>query len=110
MPSITTEPWSAVSRPAMMRRSVDLPPPLGPSSAVSCPVGISSDTSSRATKSPKDLSTWLKSMLTFAPSDRAWRQGRGGACSSFVVHLRTEDRDDDDARHGDGSEEEGGGI
>ena len=32
---------SACSRPAMMRSSVDLPPPLGPSSAVSWPVGMS---------------------------------------------------------------------
>ena len=27
----------------MIRSSVDLPPPDGPSSAVSCPVGMSSD-------------------------------------------------------------------
>ena len=27
----------------MMRSSVDLPPPLGPSSAVSCPVGMLTD-------------------------------------------------------------------
>ena len=32
-------PVSGKSRPAMMRSSVDLPPPLGPSSAVSLPVG-----------------------------------------------------------------------
>ena len=33
----------------MMRSSVDLPEPLGPSSAVSDPSGTSSETSSRAT-------------------------------------------------------------
>ena len=39
----------------MMRSSVDLPEPLGPSSEVSDPSGISSETSSSATKSPNDL-------------------------------------------------------
>ena len=39
----------------MIRSRVDLPPPLGPSSAVSWPVGMLTDTSSRATKSPKRL-------------------------------------------------------
>ena len=46
----------------MIRSSVDLPPPLGPSSAVSEPDGTSSVTSSRATASPKRFeidSTWM---------------------------------------------------
>jgi hypothetical protein len=38
-PSMTTSPASGCSRPAMTRSSVDLPPPLGPSSAVSEPSG-----------------------------------------------------------------------
>ena len=42
-PSISTVPESGSSSPAMMRSSVDLPPPLGPSRAVSWPVGIDSD-------------------------------------------------------------------
>ena len=41
----------------MTRSSVDLPPPLGPSSAVSEPDGMSTETSSRAAKSPKLLLT-----------------------------------------------------
>jgi hypothetical protein len=41
-----------LSSPAMIRSSVDLPEPLGPSSAVSEPSGISSVTSSSAAKSP----------------------------------------------------------
>ena len=45
------------SSPAITRSSVDLPPPLGPSRAVSEPSGTSSDTSSSATKSPKRLET-----------------------------------------------------
>ena len=40
MPAISIRPVSASSSPAMIRSSVDLPPPLGPSSAVSCPVGM----------------------------------------------------------------------
>ena len=50
----------------MMRSSVDLPPPLGPSSAVSWPVGMLTDTSSSATKSPKRLLTLMTSMLIWA--------------------------------------------
>jgi hypothetical protein len=49
---MTMRPLSGSSRPAMTRSSVDLPEPLGPSSAVSEPSGTSSDTSSRARKSP----------------------------------------------------------
>src|SRR3954468_8999775 len=52
---MTTEPLSGVSRPAMMRSNVDFPPPLGPSSAVRSPSGISTLTSSSATNSPNFL-------------------------------------------------------
>jgi len=48
----------------MMRRSVDFPPPLGPSRAVSCPVGMVTFTSSSATKSPKRFPIPSTSMLT----------------------------------------------
>ena len=41
----------------MTRSSVDLPEPLGPSSAVSEPSGTSSETSSSARKSPKRFVT-----------------------------------------------------
>ena len=41
----------------MIRSSVDLPEPLGPSSAVSDPSGTSSETLSSATKSPKRFET-----------------------------------------------------
>src|SRR2546423_9926214 len=57
LPAMKTLPSSAFSRPAMTRRSVDLPLPLGPRSAVSDPAGTSRLTSSRATKSPKRLFT-----------------------------------------------------
>ena len=64
----------------MMRSSVDLPPPLGPSSAVSEPVGTSSDTSSSATASPKRFEMDSTSMLTPPPS-RARRRGCGRSAS-----------------------------
>ena len=41
----------------MMRRSVDLPEPDGPSSAVSEPVATSTETSSSAWNSPKRFET-----------------------------------------------------
>ena len=69
----TTAPASGCSRPAMTRSSVDLPLPLGPSSAVSEPSGTSTETSSSAVKAPKRLVT---------PCDRDGHQG-------FLSWLRT---------------------
>ncbi len=62
-PSMVTVPESAYSSPAMMRSRVDLPPPQGPSRAVSWPVGMVTLTSSSATKSPKLLVQARTSML-----------------------------------------------
>src|SRR3954471_21780706 len=59
-----TSPTSGTSRPAITRRSVDLPLPLGPSSAVSDPLATSTETSSRATKSPNRLVTLRASIAT----------------------------------------------
>ena len=56
-PAMKTEPPSGVSRPAITRSRVDLPLPLGPSSAVSEPPGTSIETSSRATNVPKRFET-----------------------------------------------------
>src|SRR3569623_1996645 len=102
LPSITTEPLSAFSSPAMIRSSVDLPPPLGPSSAVSWPVGMVRFTSSSATKSPNRLLTWEMSMLMASSGflllgRRCFTPGAAG----------TQDRDDDDAEHGGEREDEG---
>src|SRR4029453_6581694 len=52
------------SRPAITRSSVDLPLPEGPSRAVREPLGISTDTSSRAVKAPKRRAAWGKEMDT----------------------------------------------
>ena len=47
----------------MIRRSVDLPLPLGPSRAVSEPSGTVIETSSTATKSPNRLLAFSTMML-----------------------------------------------
>ena len=52
LPSIRTEPVSAVSKPATMRSAVVLPQPDGPSSATSSPGAISMDSPSRARVAP----------------------------------------------------------
>src|SRR3712207_1558780 len=88
-------PESADSSPAMIRSSVDLPPPEGPRSAVSCPGGIVTFTSSSATKSPNRLVTPVMSMLM-------WFSLLRSRISGFL--LRTQRRHDDQA--GDAHEDE----
>ncbi len=56
-PAIATVPRSGRSKPAMTRRSVDLPDPLGPSSAKSSPGRTSSVASSRARAGPNQRAT-----------------------------------------------------
>jgi hypothetical protein len=64
---ITTRPASGASSPAITRSSVDLPEPLGPSSAVKLPSGTEIETSSRATKSSNRLQTFSAAMAMPAP-------------------------------------------
>src|SRR4051812_39493323 len=59
-----TSPPSAASSPAITRRSVDLPLPLGPSSAVSDPLSTLIETSSSATNSPNFFVTLRASIAT----------------------------------------------
>ncbi len=56
----------------MMHNSVDLPPPLGPSSAVSDPSGMSIDTSSSAVK-PASRLVMLRTVI--AITSRPWVEG-----------------------------------
>jgi sulfate transport system permease protein len=56
-------PWSAVSSPAMMRKSVVLPQPEGPNRATSSPDSMSRLTSFRALKVPNALLTLRIAML-----------------------------------------------
>src|SRR3954453_8969401 len=83
-PSITTRPSSGGSRPAITRSSVDFPPPLGPSSAVSEPSGTRTETSVRAECSPKRLPTpWtsiaMQASLTVEEGHRE-EHGDGQQC------------------------------
>src|SRR5438876_8447673 len=75
---MNTSPASGVSSPAITRRSVDLPLPLGPSSAVREPISTSTDTSSSATKSPKRFVTLRASiaMSVLPRSDHRHRNER----------------------------------
>src|SRR3954470_1485506 len=68
----STWPESGCSSPAITRRSVDLPLPLGPSSAVRPPSGTSMETSSSATKSPNRLVTFLTAMAMSGLLHRLW--------------------------------------
>src|SRR5437868_3945811 len=61
---MNTSPASGRSSPAITRRSVDLPLPLGPRSAVSEPLSTTTETSSSATKSPNRLVTLRASIAT----------------------------------------------
>src|SRR6266536_6618997 len=65
-PSIAIEPVLASSSPAIMRRSVDLPQPDGPTRTRNSPLPISSETSSTATTSP--LKTLPTCSRTISPT------------------------------------------
>ena len=54
LPSTRTDPVSADSKPATMRRAVVLPQPEGPSSATNSPGAISSESPSRARVVPNE--------------------------------------------------------
>ena len=82
------------SRPAMMRSSVDLPPPLGPSSAVSCPVGMVDRHVVEGDEVAEALADVRTSMLTI----------------SGLVLLGRMNGHDDDAGHRHQREQEGGGV
>src|SRR5688572_1023270 len=77
-------PASGVSRPAMMRRSVVLPDPLGPSRATSSPVPIVRLTSFSASKVPKDLLMRWASMLMSLPFPFRRRSSRAGHFIRFL--------------------------
>src|SRR5260370_9024043 len=59
-----TSPVVGISRPAIIRRTVVLPPPLGPRSAISSPSLTEKVTLRTAVTWPKRLVTSLSSMLT----------------------------------------------
>src|SRR3954451_10914562 len=64
-PSIRTSPASGQSRPAMIRNSVVLPEPEGPSSASNSPLPTFRSTLSSAANAPNFLTMFLTSMVTW---------------------------------------------
>src|SRR5262245_66556721 len=87
----------------MIRSSVDLPEPLGPSSAVSEPLFTSSDTSSSAVNAPKDLDTlrtWIDTVLLQVMRPRAWRARGKSDEDAGSVHLGDMDATEDDVSRG----------
>src|SRR5690606_30541048 len=103
-PSSTMLPLSWRSRPAMIRSSVVLPQPEGPSSAVNSPAGKSRETSSSATKSPKRLWICLTLMLiVLGPSCRVDRVLPREAPFDDRLDQQSEQRQQgQQGRHGEG--------
>ncbi len=62
-PPIRTWPASGSSKPAIMRRIVVLPQPLGPSNAIVSPAATVKEMSAMAVTAPKRLVTWLNSTV-----------------------------------------------
>src|SRR5437667_2302536 len=63
-PRMKTSPAVGISKPAIMRSTVVLPPPLGPSKAISSPSFTEKVTLLTAVVSPNFLVTFFSSMLT----------------------------------------------
>ena len=70
LPSIATSPEVASSRPAMMRRSVDLPQPEGPTKTQNSPSATERSTPLITSVAPKDLVTAVR---VRAPMGRSFR-------------------------------------
>src|SRR6187551_3934685 len=83
---MSTLPSSGSSRPAITRRSVDLPLPLGPSRAVSEPPAIATETSSRATKSPKRFVTPRTAIDTGCLLSEEVHEKEGHQCENRENH------------------------
>src|SRR5664279_4868756 len=77
-----TTPEVGVSRPAMMRRAVDLPHPDGPSRTRDSPGSTSSVRSSTATTSPKRLVTPSNASRLGSPTARLPRPARASGAST----------------------------
>src|SRR5919202_3745059 len=96
-PAMDTVPRSGVSSPARIRSRVDLPPPDGPSNAVSEESGTSIDTSSSAWKPPKRFETPLAVML-MSPPERSCIIRNGGVVQPAVQPREDDENGDRDQR------------
>src|ERR1700722_2052584 len=64
-------PWVTDSNPAIIRRSVDLPPPLGPTRTANWPSATSKLTPLMISSAPKFLRTFCKEMAAMLALDSA---------------------------------------
>src|ERR1700757_4010445 len=77
LPQMKMSPSVGTSSPAIMRRTVVLPPPLGPSSAINSPSLTEKLTELTAVTSPNFLLTLWSSMLMREPSESMLVLGNG---------------------------------
>src|SRR5262245_36962492 len=101
LPSISIRPLSMSSSPAMVRSSVDLPQPEGPTSTANSPEETLRSMPRSTSTGPKRLcSPWMVSsaMAALSPLDRAHRD----AAHQEALHgcHREEDRQGAEHRHG----------
>ena len=92
---ICTSPPEISSSPAIMRSSVDLPQPLGPTRTQNSPSGIVSDTSLMTWASPYDLRTLFN---TTDPIVNPLSFDRAGHNPAIEMFLQTQ-IDDDAGQH-----------
>ena len=82
-PPMATRPALVPSRPAMMRRSVDLPQPEGPTKTANSPSATSRDTSDSAAWAPKRFPTPRRLTSAMGPL-RAFLVLTGPARDTFI--------------------------
>src|SRR5574341_1146029 len=92
-PSMTMSPTAGVSNPAIMRRTVVFPLPLGPSKPRSSPSLTAKETPVTASTEPNCLERLRTSIFTMPPSLGGARDG-----------ARLRDLQEDEYREGDGQE------
>src|SRR5829696_2209371 len=86
-PPISTSPSVASSSPAMVRRSVVLPQPEGPSSTRYSPSPVSMSTPSTATTSPWNVFLSPRSSTASAGTGPSWRWSDGLGCATDQALL-----------------------
>src|SRR5207245_7671276 len=107
-PAIRTVPRSGASKPAMKRKVVVLPQPLGPSSETHCPGRTEKDRPSTAVTLPKRLTTSCSSTALTAFSSLL-RAVDPGADDPVQAEDAVEHQDEDrrDAHHDHGGRGQG---
>src|SRR5262245_16390581 len=101
-PSISIEPLSMSSSPAMVLRSVDLPQPEGPTSTANSPEDTLRSMPRSTSTGPKRLcSPWMvSSAMVLSPLARAHRD----AAHQEALHGRHSDEDRHGAEHRHGGD------